>query len=62
MGDGHRLALASGALLTYAWHAFPESSIILDNSAVDLIGNAVFALGAVALIIVAARRVISRDG
>lgn len=55
-GDRHRLALAGGALLTYAWYAFPQPSVYLGNSAVDLIGNAVFAAGAVLLIAVAARR------
>jgi hypothetical protein len=55
-GDRHRLALAGGALLTYAWHAFPQPSVYLGNSAIDLAGNAVFAAGAVALIVVAARR------
>ena len=55
-GDQHQLALAGGALLTYAWHAFPQPSVFLGNSATDLIGNAVFAAGAVILIVVAARR------
>lgn len=45
-----------GALLTYAWHAFPQPSVYLGNSTVDLAGNAVFAAGAVILIIAAARR------
>jgi predicted naringenin-chalcone synthase len=48
--------LAGGGFLTYAWHAFPQPSVYLDNSAIDLIGNAVFAIGAVVLIAVAARR------
>lgn len=55
-GDWHRLALAGGALLTYAWYAFPQPSVSLGNSAIDLAGNAVFAAGAVLLIAVAARR------
>ncbi|MFB3766464.1 MAG: hypothetical protein ACE14P_14615 [Methanotrichaceae archaeon] len=58
-GDEHRLALASGALLTYAWHAFPQPSLFLDNSTIDLIGNTIFALAAIALIAVAAKRVTS---
>lgn len=55
-GDRHRLALAGGALLTYAWYAFPQPSVSLGNSAIDLIGNAVFAAGAILLIAVTARR------
>ncbi|WP_292519449.1 hypothetical protein [Methanoculleus sp.] len=55
-GDRHRLALAGGALLTYAWYAFPQPSVSLGNSAIGLIGNAVFAAGAILLIAVTARR------
>ncbi len=54
-GEPHRVALAGAALLTYAWHSFPESSLGQGNERVDLIGNAVFAAGAVALLVVAAR-------
>ncbi len=54
--DWHRLALAGGALLTYAWHGFPQPSVFLGNSTIDLIGNAIFAAVAVILIIVAARK------
>ncbi|KAF5049572.1 hypothetical protein DSECCO2_438510 [anaerobic digester metagenome] len=60
-GDRHRLALAGGALLTYAWYAFPQPSVFLGNSAIDLIGNAVFAAGAILLIAVAARRLQRAD-
>jgi hypothetical protein len=56
-GDQQRLALAGGALLTYAWHAFVESPVVPVSPAVDLIGDVVFGLGAVALLVVAARRV-----
>jgi hypothetical protein len=55
-GDRHRLALAGGALLTYAWYSFPQPSVTLGNSVIDLIGNAMFAAGAVLLIAVATRR------
>lgn len=56
-GDAHRLALAGGALLTYAWIGFPM--VPLDESAgtVDLIGNAVFATGAISLLATAVRKV-----
>jgi hypothetical protein len=56
-GGAQRLALAGGALLTYAWTAFPQRPVIPVSPGVDLIGNVVFALGAVVLLVVAARRV-----
>jgi len=52
----HTLAAAAAALVTYAWHAFPETPVVPVPGAVDLIGNAVFALGAVLLITMAWRR------
>ena len=45
------------ALLTYAWHAFPQSPILPVSPTVDLIGNTIFAAAAVTLLAVAARRV-----
>jgi hypothetical protein len=56
-GDAHKLALAGGALLTYAWTAFPQDPVLPADPTVDLVGNAVFALGAVALLIAAAIRI-----
>jgi len=55
----HTLAAAAGALLTYAWHAFPEQPVVPVAPAVDLATNAVFALGAVLLIGMAWRRTAS---
>ena len=52
----HTLAAAAAALVTYAWHAFPETPVVPVSNAVDLVGNAVFALGAVLLIGMAWRR------
>jgi len=52
----HTLAAAAAALVTYAWHAFPETPVVPVSNAVDLVGNAVFALGAVLLITMAWRR------
>lgn len=57
--DAHTLAAAAGARLTYAWHAFPQVSAVPVDPAVDLVGNAVFAAGALALLGWAARRVVS---
>jgi hypothetical protein len=52
----HTVAAAAAALVTYAWHAFPETPVVPVSNAVDLVGNAVFALGAVLLITMAWRR------
>jgi hypothetical protein len=53
----HKLALAAGAALAYGWHAFIEKPAVghLDSSV--RVGNAIFALGALALITMAASRV-----
>lgn len=55
-GAAHRFALAGGALLTYAWHAFPQQPVFPASQDADLAGNAVLAAGAVALLVVSARR------
>jgi hypothetical protein len=52
----HTLAAAAAGLVTYAWHAFPETPVVPVPPVVDLIGNGVFALGAVLLIGMAWRR------
>jgi hypothetical protein len=52
----HTVAVAGGALLTYAWHAFPQQPMIPVAPAVDLLGNALFASAAVALLVTAVRR------
>jgi hypothetical protein len=49
-GGIQRLALAGGALLTYAWHAFPQYPVLGTPGEIDRIGNAVFVLAAVALL------------
>lgn len=56
-GDAHRLALAGGALLHHAVIGFYLTQLYGRQGAIHVIGNAVFALGAVVLLIVAARRV-----
>jgi len=53
----HVLALAGGALLTYAWHSFVQEPVVGGRGTVDLVGNAVFSAGAVLLLVAAARRV-----
>jgi hypothetical protein len=51
----HTLALAGAALLTYAWHAFPETTFVPVSPTVDLTGNVIFAAGAVVLLVAAVR-------
>ena len=54
----HKLALGSGAALAYAWHAFIETPVIGGASLVMVrAGNAIFALGVIAIIAFAAKRV-----
>ncbi|WP_166427038.1 hypothetical protein [Nonomuraea mesophila] len=55
-GAGQTFALAAGGVLTYAWHAFPQPPAVPVEPAIDLAGNTVFALAAVALLAVAAAR------
>ena len=55
--DGrHRLSLAAGAALAYGWHAFVQAPAVGNQGTVNRIGNVVFALGAIALIAIAARK------
>jgi hypothetical protein len=57
-GQRHRLALATGALLTYAWAGFSHASDMDDVSLpFALLGNTVFALSAVILVLILWRRV-----
>ena len=49
-GTVHRLALAGGALLTYAWGGFQLTVALGRTGAIDLIGNVVFAFTAIALL------------
>jgi hypothetical protein len=61
--DGrHLLALAGGAALAYAWHAFLETPAVGQSGMVDRVGNAVFAIALVALLGMAARRTASGTG
>jgi hypothetical protein len=56
----HSLGVAGGLLLTYAWYGFIQPpSVAGATPQIDLIGNAVFALGALILLLVAVRRVAS---
>jgi hypothetical protein len=52
----HRLALAGGAALAYAWHAFIQNPAVGKAGMIDRIGNGLFVLGLVILLVIAARR------
>jgi hypothetical protein len=52
----HRLALSGGAAVTYGWHAFVQTPAAGNAGHVDRIGNVLFALGLIVLLIIAARR------
>ncbi len=55
--DGrHRLALAGGAALTYAWHAFFQNPAVGRAGVIMRVGNAVFAGALVIFLFLAARR------
>jgi len=51
----HTFALAAGATLTYAWTAFPNRPESGGSPTTDLIGNTVFALIALLILLLAAR-------
>lgn len=61
-GAAHRLALAGGALLTYAWGGFVLTSLYGRTGAIDVAGNVMFACGAIALLAKAMRRVRKTKG
>ncbi|MEV4102574.1 hypothetical protein AB0J42_20160 [Nonomuraea sp. NPDC049649] len=56
-GLWQRFALAAGGVVTYAWHGFPQPPAIPADPAVDLAGNVVFAVAAIALLALAARKI-----
>jgi len=57
----HRFALAGGALLTYAWYGFVQHPTVGAAGKVALIGNGVFAAMALAILLIAGRRVTRAD-
>lgn len=61
-GRAHRLAAAGGALMTYAWAGYVQSSQLGDRTrAVGVVGTLVFGLGAVVLLVAAVRSVRARS-
>jgi hypothetical protein len=60
--DGrHRLAAASGALLTYAWHSFFTQPVVKSPTVLIHVSHAVLALAALALVYAEARRLCARS-
>jgi hypothetical protein len=57
----HQFALAAGALLTYAWGGFVLTALFRPNDLTAWIGNAVFALMAVLLLLLTARTISRAD-
>jgi hypothetical protein len=55
-GHLHRLALAGGALLTYVWLGFQQATYLGVSRATALLGNIVFGIGAIVLLMLAARQ------
>jgi hypothetical protein len=51
----HRYALAGGALLTYVWGGFTLAPAGGGTAAVKLMGNVIFASGAIVLLVMAGR-------
>jgi len=56
-GAAHRLALAAGTLCTYVWLGFPNARTLQVPPATALAGNIVLGVGAIVLMIIAARRI-----
>ncbi|MEC3953710.1 hypothetical protein VMT65_11755 [Nocardia sp. CDC153] len=56
-GPWHRFALGAAGLLTYAWHGFLQPPSFPAPAYVDRMGNAVFALAALALLAFTAKRI-----
>jgi hypothetical protein len=53
----HQFALVAGALLTYAWAGFVLTMLFWSDEAIAWIGNVLFALIAIVLLIVTAKRI-----
>jgi hypothetical protein len=61
--EEHRLAVAAGLLLTYVWYGFVQVPSTFDTSPlIDTVGNVIFAVGALILLVIARKRVDQEDG
>ncbi|WP_082867109.1 hypothetical protein [Paenibacillus elgii] len=56
-GTRHRFALTGGTLLTYVWGGFVCATFVGNTGLVDRIGNVIFSLGAIVLLMLAARKI-----
>src|SRR5262249_26315397 len=56
-GAWHRFGLASGAVLTYTWHAFGQPPVNATSTTIVLISHVIYAVAAVAILAFIARRV-----
>lgn len=52
----HTLAVAGGAMMAYAIHAFGQDPVVGSKGIVDLVGNGLFAAMALVLLVIAARK------
>ncbi|WP_051775570.1 threonine/serine exporter family protein [Paenibacillus tyrfis] len=55
-GARHRFALTGGTLLTYVWGGFVCATFVGNTGPIDRIGNIIFSLGAIVLLMLAARK------
>jgi hypothetical protein len=60
-GAWQRIALAIGALVTYAWHGFTMRSLIGGSTTIDLVSHITFAVAALAIIWYAVYRTLRRE-
>lgn len=54
--ETHRVAVASGLLLTYAWYGIARQALADEPHAIDVLGNVVLAVGAVTLAYISTQR------
>lgn len=52
----HTLAVAGGAMLAYACHGFPQEPVAGSKGTIDLVGNTIFAIIAVVLLVFAVKK------
>lgn len=52
----HTVAVAGGAMLAYACNGFPQEPVVGSKGTIDLAGNTLFAIMAVALLVLAVKR------
>ncbi|GMX62899.1 hypothetical protein Elgi_27060 [Paenibacillus elgii] len=56
-GTRHRFALTGGTLLTYVWGGFVCATFVGNTGPIDRIGIVIFSLGAIVLLMLAARKI-----